>query len=71
MKSNRQPHSAILPDGSVNVSLLQLEIGQELADETRYAAEDSMKKRAIHMSESLYLFILPTRIMKDLQGKRK
>ncbi len=51
---NRQPHSAILPDGSVNVSLLQLEIGQELADETRYAAEDSMKKRAIHMSELIY-----------------
>ena len=46
---------AILPDGRINVSLLEREIVNELADDARFSAEDGMKKRAVHMSE--YAFV--------------
>lgn len=43
--------SAILPNGKVNISLIQHEIARDLSADARYHAEDGMKKRAIHMSE--------------------
>lgn len=44
-------NSAILPNGKVNVSLIEREIAQDLSADARYHAEDGMKKRAIHMSK--------------------
>ena len=50
MKVNKRI-GAILPDGKLNVSLIQREIAHDVASDARYIAEDEMKKRAIHMSE--------------------
>jgi hypothetical protein len=46
----RHEVGAILPDGRINVSKLEREIANELANDSRFIAEDGMKKRAVHMS---------------------
>lgn len=51
INSSNKYSSAILPNGKVNVSLIQREIAQDLSADARYHAEDCMKKRAIHMSK--------------------
>ena len=41
------------PDGKLNVDLLRKEIASDVSLHDRYRAEDAMKKRAIHSSESV------------------
>jgi hypothetical protein len=43
--------AALLPDGSLNVSLLSKEVADNLDEDEKYHAVDEMKKRAIHMSK--------------------
>ena len=43
----------LCPDGKLNVDLLRKEIASDVSLHDRYRAEDAMKKRAIHSSESV------------------
>ncbi len=49
-RRERQCDDAILPDGRINLSRIEREISNGMTEEDRFSAEDSMKKRAVHMS---------------------
>ena len=49
--TSRNNNAIILPDGRVNISLLQSEIIQDISKDAKYYAEDEMKKRAVHTSQ--------------------
>lgn len=52
MSSASNAPSAVLPDGSLNVSFLERDIAKDLQSHQQYRAEDEMKKRAIHASSN-------------------
>lgn len=53
MNSRENSVSAVLPDGSLNFKVLEREISNDITSHERFRAEDEMKKRAIHISESI------------------
>ena len=57
---NKTQVGAILPNGKVNVALLQREIVNDLSEDALHHAQDEMKKRAVHVSKFnfVHLFII-------------
>lgn len=51
MTSRQEENQTILPNGQINISLLQREISSELKSDERSIAQESMKKKAIHSSK--------------------
>lgn len=51
MSSRQEENQTILPNGQINISLLQREISSELKSNDRSLAQESMKKKAIHSSK--------------------
>ncbi len=50
-RRTRRDDGAILPNGRINVSKIEREISNDIAENSRFIAEDGMKKRAVHMSQ--------------------
>lgn len=51
ISSRQKKNQTILPNGQVNISLLQREISSELKSNDRSIAQEAMKKKAIHSSK--------------------
>jgi hypothetical protein len=49
---DRRKSGAILPNGKINLKLIQREVANDIENDARYSAQDAMKKRAVHMSKS-------------------